>query len=68
MDLEALRARLPERLDKTIQIRVSSAWLAEVDALVAELRAQGLMVDRSMLIRNGAEAYVRHIQAHKEAT
>lgn len=62
-DWEALLAALPPTLDKTISLRVSTAWLAEVDEAVAALRKRGVRTDRSSLIRLGTLRLIEEAEA-----
>lgn len=55
--LEALGAFEPRR-DKTIQLRVSSDWLAKVDAFVQLANDNDIPLTRSDVLRLGTEAFL----------
>lgn len=55
--LEALGAFEPRR-DKTIQLRVSTEWLAKVDAFVALAKKNDIPLTRSDVLRLGVDAFM----------
>lgn len=55
--LEAIGAFEPRR-DKTIQLRVSSEWLAKVDDFVKLAQDNGVPLTRSDVLRLGVDAFM----------